>query len=594
MPELIEPLTPPWPHNESGDPRRVGVELELSGVELDQLTDLVCSVVGGTVEKKSPYEARIENSSIGTVRVEFDATLFRELKVRHFFAELESDLLGEEERSSIEQTLASIAAWLVPYEIVFPAIPLSMMGELEKVRAKLGAFAQGTGTSVVNAFGLHLNIELPDLQVETILAYLRAFLILYEELKHSHDIDPTRSLSGFISPFDKRYAMLVLNQNYRPTLDEFIDDYLRANPSRNRPLDLLPLLAHIDEAKVRRLLPEEKISPRPAFHYRLPNSSVDEDDWSISREWAIWMKVERLAADELNLTKRCRYKMRQLQGPFFYWLRRVWRTKPLLSDKPMIAITGPDKGGFPAWACTWLAVRRAGGHPVRLTPSMFIDDPSLPPFDGLILGGGADVDPERYGQQLQTFLEEKDLVEEKVTLTRRILSRLLAPLLFLFRAIFSLTQSGVDRERDDFEQQCLERALREKLPVLGICRGAQFLNIHFGGTLIDDLSSFYGEVDHSSTLLPKTPVEVEPRTYLASILGVTRIGVNSLHKQAVDQLGQGVRVTARSAAGVVQAIELDSSPYVMGVQWHPEYLPVSRLQQRLFQALVQEALSRKR
>ncbi len=184
--------------------------------------------------------------------------------------------------------------------------------------------------------------------------------------------------------------------------------------------------------------------------------------------------------------------------------------------------------------------------------------------------------------------------EERGTPTRRVLSRLVAPLLFLFRALFSLTQSGVERERDDFEQQCLERALRERLPILGICRGAQFLNIYFGGTLIDDLSSFYGEVDHSSTLLPKTRVEIDPRSYLAAVLGITKIGVNSLHKQAVDQLGQGVRVTARSTNGVVQAVEIESMPQVMGVQWHPEYLPASRLQQRLFQALVQEALSRKR
>lgn len=594
MAESYNHLIPPWSDNSNGDPRRVGVELELSGVEFDQLTRLITSVIGGKVQKRNPYEALVTDTTVGTVRVEFDATLFRELKVRNFFAELETDLLDDTERKGLEQTLASIAAWLVPYEIVFPAIPLEKIGELEKVRERLGAHAQGTGTSVINAFGLHLNIELPDLSVETILAYLRAFLILYEELKTSHDIDATRSLSGFISPFDKRYAMLVLSPNYLPSLDEFLSDYLKANPTRNRPLDLLPLLAYLDEQKVRDVLPEEKISPRPAFHYRLPNSSVDEEDWSISREWSIWLKVERLAADRQNLTKRCRYKLRQLQGPFFYWLRRVWRTKPLLSEKPMIAITGPNKGGFPAWACTWLAVRRAGGHPVRLTPSMFEDDPSLPPFDGLILGGGADVDPVRYGQELQSMLEEKEVHEEKVTPARRVFSRLLAPLLFLFRAVFSLTQSGVDPERDDFEQHCLERALRERLPVLGICRGAQFLNIHFGGTLIDDLSSFYGEVDHSSTLLPRTRVEVEPRSYLAAILGVTKVGVNSLHKQAVDELGQGIKVTARSAAGLVQAIELETMPYVMGVQWHPEYLPASRLQQRLFQALVQEALSRKR
>jgi len=583
------------PTNDSGNPRRIGVELELSGLELDQITGLVVEVLGGTVKKKNPYEALVEGSDLGDIRVEFDATLFREMKVRNFFSEIDPDLLGEVERDNIEKLLASIASWLVPFELVFPPLAIERLPELERLRAKLAEHAQGTSSSVVNAFGLHLNPEIPELEVGMILRYLRAFLILYEELKRIHDIDPIRSLSGFISPFDKRYALLVLNPRYKPTQSQFIDDYLQANPSRNRPLDLLPLLAQLDEQRIRARLPQEKISKRPAFHYRMPNSLVDEKDWSISKEWAAWMKVERLASDEAALAKRCRYELKRLQGPFFYWLRRLWRTKPLLSRRPMIAVTGPDRGGFPAWACTWLAVRRAGGYPIRMTPSMFQDDPSLPPFDGLILGGGADVDPGRYGEELQSILEdESESPNEPTSLSRRILSKVLAPVLFLWRSLFSLTASGVDPERDEFEQSCLEKALREKLPVLGICRGAQFLNIHLGGTLTADLPGFYGEVGRVSTLLPKNQIEIEPRSYLSSILGLNTLGVNSLHKQAVDQLGEGVRVVARDQAQIVQAIEVEKKPYLLGVQWHPEYLPTSRLQQRLFRALVQEALSRKR
>ena len=304
------------------------------------------------------------------------------------------------------------------------------------------------------------------------------------------------------------------------------------------------------------------------------------------------MKIERLAADSEELAKRCRYEMKRLHGPFFHWLRRMWRTKPLLSRKPMIAVTGPDKGGFPAWVCTWLAVRRAGGYPLRLTPSMFEDDPSLPPFDGLILGGGADVDPERYGEELQTFLEDDDELEP-TSLARRLLFRLLAPLLFLWRGLGSLSASGIDKERDEFEQSCLERAIRERLPVLGICRGAQFLNIHFGGDLTDDIPGFYGEESRSWSVLPKNRVTLQGRSLLRSILGLESLRVNSLHKHAVSHLGEQVRITAVDSTGVVQAIEVEGQPFMIGVQWHPEYLPVSRLQQRLFRSLVQEALSRK-
>ena len=508
---------PPEALNAQGQPRRVGVELEFSGLALDEITALVQEVMGGELQKLSPYEAVVE-TEIGSVRVEFDALLFREMKVRNFFKDLDIEILGEVERENIESVLASIASLLVPYELVFPPIPIAELGVLEELRERLASLAQGTSSSVINAFGLHLNTEIPQLNVETVLRYLRAFLILYEELKQVHDIDPARSLTGFIGPFSKRYALLVLHENYRPTQESFIDDYLAANPTRNRPLDLLPILAQMDEARVRARLPETKISARPAFHYRMPNSQIDESDWSIVREWSAWMRIEKLAADPASLLKRARYETRRLQGPFFYWLRRLWRTKPLLSRKPMIGVTGPDKGGFPAWACTALAIRRAGGHPIRLTPAEYRDDPELPPINGLVLGGGADVDPVRYGQELQRYFEEEPVVEE-ASWQRRLLSVALAPIFFLWRSLFSLTASGVDKERDEFEQACLNKALRENLPILGICRGAQFLNIHFGGTLVGELESFYGEVGNMSTVLPRKKVHLQSESLLRSLLG---------------------------------------------------------------------------
>jgi hypothetical protein len=89
--------------------------------------------------------------------------------------------------------------------------------------------------------------------------------------------------------------------DYWPGLSAFIDDYLDANPTRNRDLDLLPLLLHLDEPRVRAALPDEKINARPTFHYRLPDARVSDPGWSIAPDWNRWVAVERLAAERSRL-----------------------------------------------------------------------------------------------------------------------------------------------------------------------------------------------------------------------------------------------------------------------------------------------------
>lgn len=260
----------------------------------------------------------------------------------------------------------------------------------------------------------------------------------------------------------------------------------------------------------------------------------------------------------------------------------------------MIAVTGPDRGGTLAWLCTWLALRRAGAQPVRLTPSMFEDDPILPPFDGLVLGGGADIDPGRYLADDELLWHNPEHHEKSATISQRRITRLVASALFYIRRWLSLSSVPVDLARDEFEQACLEKALREKLPVLGICRGAQFLNVSLGGDLHDDLREFYGEVGRVSTLLATHRVALVPGSALEQLLGRKELKVNGLNHQAIRRLGAGLRVCAYDTAGVVQAVESLEEPRLIGVQWHPEYLPSSRVQHRLFKNLVQDAMFAKR
>ena len=146
----------------------------------------------------------------------------------------------------------------------------------------------------------------------------------------------------------------------------------------------------------------------------------------------------------------------------------------------------------------------------------------------------------------------------------------------------------MDRERDAFERELLAAFLERDRPVLGICRGAQLINIALGGTLHQDLSDFYREVPRVRTVLPRKAVEVAAGTRLAAALGVAgTVYVNGLHHQAIDELGEGLAVAAREQAGVVQAVEGAGEHFVLGVQWHPEYLPHLHAQRRVFRALVE-------
>jgi putative glutamine amidotransferase len=258
-----------------------------------------------------------------------------------------------------------------------------------------------------------------------------------------------------------------------------------------------------------------------------------------------------------------------------------------MTTGPYIGVTGPDRGGFAAWTLTSLALRRAGAKPIRITPSRprRIDD-----LDGLILGGGADIDPERYGQTVGAP-EEDTTTDPRRSWHLRLLTFIISPIIILLRKLDSLNrrESTINRDRDQLEGELLALAVERDMPVLGICRGSQFLNVHFGGTLHQDIEEFYVEELKRDSVWPRKKVLIEPDTHLAVILGCDECRVNSLHNQAADTLGEGLRVVARDRDGVVQAIEHEHHTFVVGVQWHPEYLPQLPEQHRLFRRLVHEA-----
>lgn len=187
-------------------------------------------------------------------------------------------------------------------------------------------------------------------------------------------------------------------------------------------------------------------------------------------------------------------------------------------------------------------VQRAGGLAVLLAPdARLVERPEelIVRLDGLLLAGGADIDPAGYGET--PHAETHDTVPE----------------------------------RDAFEIALTRAAIERDLPVLGICRGMQLINVALGGTLNQHLPEHLGHQQHRRVLGSfddsDHDVEVIDGTLASSVIGVGRHATKSHHHQGVARLGEGLRVSARSALDeLVEAVELPQRSFVLGVQWHPE------------------------
>jgi len=221
-----------------------------------------------------------------------------------------------------------------------------------------------------------------------------------------------------------------------------------------------------------------------------------------------------------------------------------------MRDQPLIGVTSSRRGAWFMWAFYWLALRINGVRPIRIVPPA--EGGLLQRLDGLVIGGGDDIGAELY--EGETALDVR-----------------------------------IDPERDRLELAALDFAVPRDLPVLGVCRGAQMLNVYFGGTLNQDIYLSNAEVPRRWTPLPAKTVTLDPDSRLAALFGVERMRVNSLHKQAIEKLGEGLRGAGRDEDGIIQAIEAPGDAFRFGVQWHPEVLIYRRSQRRLFGAFVRAA-----
>ena len=225
--------------------------------------------------------------------------------------------------------------------------------------------------------------------------------------------------------------------------------------------------------------------------------------------------------------------------------------------KPLIGLTtyGRDeKNAFSLPAQYLESVRRAGGVPFLIAPDETEFDEILPRLSGLVLTGGGDMNPELYqGDSHETIYM-------------------------------------IDDERDQGETEIFNRFHETGLPILGICRGMQIINVAWGGSLIAHLPDHFGEsILHRAPPRVPTPhqVKLDPDSRLSQMMEVSEAEISSWHHQALDCVAEGLKVVAHSQDGVIEAVECHQHPWLYAIQWHPELTSANDpAQQRLFDHLV--------
>lgn len=215
-----------------------------------------------------------------------------------------------------------------------------------------------------------------------------------------------------------------------------------------------------------------------------------------------------------------------------------------MKTKPVVIVTGPDRKLRFGWWATRYILWRHGLRAHYVTPGR----PDYPAaVAGVVIGGGDDVQPEHYG---------------------------------------ATGDAGAryDPHRDALELEIFSAAYVSGIPVLGICRGAQLMNIALGGNLHQDLRPHRKQTPNRNSIFRIKDALLEPGSNLQRIVGSDSLRVNSLHNQAIRQIADPFRLAASDRDGFVQAVEHAGRDFVLGVQWHPEYLPYARHHRQLFGA----------
>jgi len=276
---------------------RVGIEIEFSRLTAHEAAEVIAAApkVGGKVVIRGPHAAHLEGGALDGARVELDTRFANppEEGDGDFFKEML-------EAMDMRDMAADAVSYIAPVELSTPPMPVDKLDVVDAAIAALrDAGGVGTKESPFAAYGLHLNVELvpPDPQRAVRVAAAYAFAEEWVRWKVAPDL--MRRATPYVDPYPAifTFALSRAFDGKEPDLKAFIALYGRWCPSRNHGLDMWPLLGWLDEKTAKRATIHRIRGPRPTFHYRLPNSDIEDPEWTPRNDLALWRKIEQIGDD---------------------------------------------------------------------------------------------------------------------------------------------------------------------------------------------------------------------------------------------------------------------------------------------------------
>ncbi len=275
----------PQPLNADRVPRLVGVEIEFGGLAESHAATLCADFLNGRAVQVDSHIWRVEDSDLGTLDIYLDI------------------FLRKAQQSRLRDAALDLGREVVPVEIVTEPLDLDGLARLDALREALCAGgALGSGAGWFFGFGVHLNIEIASDSDADIVRPLLAYALVEDWLRADNPIDEARRVLPFTDPYPTDFVRALIKAGPEATREHVTALYLELTPSRNRGLDMLPIFAHFDPDRIASAI-DDKTSARPTFHFRLPDSRIDDADWSLASEWNRWRLVERVAQDSALLDR---------------------------------------------------------------------------------------------------------------------------------------------------------------------------------------------------------------------------------------------------------------------------------------------------